>query len=135
MNASMRGGAARGAALLLAAVFAGSGWLAGCGQTPIVPPAEVTRGNPDRGAALIGEYGCGSCHTIPGIDGADALVGPPLDHFSRRGYIAGRLRNSADNLTRWISDPQAVEPGTAMPDLGVTAGDAQDITAYLYTLE
>ncbi len=32
-------------------------------------------------------------------------------------------------------DPQGVEPGTAMPNLGVTATDAQDIAAYLFTLD
>jgi cytochrome c1 len=63
------------------------------------------------------------------------MVGPPLDHFSRRGYIAGELPNSATNLDRWIENPQRIEPGTAMPYLGVSARDAQDITAYLYTLK
>lgn len=122
--------------VLLAAVLLGGGWLAGCNQDdPRVPPPAVTSGDPERGAQLITDYGCGSCHTIPGIAGADALVGPPLDHFSRRGYIAGQLRNSAENLTRWVRDPQAVAPGTAMPDLGVTTEQARDITAYLYTLE
>ncbi|HEX6514769.1 MAG TPA: c-type cytochrome [Nocardioidaceae bacterium] len=99
------------------------------------PPQEATVGSPDRGAELIRSYGCGSCHMVPGVDGADGLVGPPLTHFARRSYIAGELPNSEDNLHRWIRDPQAVEPGTAMPDLGVTERDAEDITAYLYTLK
>jgi cytochrome c1 len=47
--------------------------------------------------------------------------------------IAGRLGNSPDNLQRWIRDPQAVSPGTAMPDLNVGERDARDITAFLYT--
>lgn len=109
--------------------------VAGCASTSSPPPPESRAGRPDRGAQLIAEYGCGSCHTIPGIDRADGLVGPPLTRFGARSYIAGELPNNADNLRRWITDPQAVEPGTAMPDLGVSAIDAQDIAAYLYTLD
>jgi cytochrome c1 len=109
--------------------------VAACSRTPAPPPPESRAGHPDRGAELIARYGCGSCHTIPGINRANGLVGPPLTRFGARSYIAGELPNNAGNLQRWISDPQAVEPGTAMPDLGVGAIDAQDIAAYLYTLD
>ena len=54
--------------------------------------------------------------------------------FARRAYIAGQLPNDPENLVRWIQDPQGVEPGTAMPNLGVTAAVARDMAAYLYTL-
>ncbi len=110
--------------------------LASCAspEEGAAPPQQATQGTPDRGAQLIRSYGCGSCHTVPGVDGADGLVGPPLTKFARRSYIAGQLPNSEKNLQHWLEDPQQVEPGTAMPDLGVTAPDAADITAYLYTL-
>ncbi|NES16920.1 MULTISPECIES: cytochrome c family protein [Micromonospora] len=109
--------------------------LPGCARTNPPPPPEVRAGRPDRGAALIAQYGCGSCHTIPGVDRANGLVGPPLTRFGSRSYIAGKLVNNADNLQHWITDPQAVEPGNAMPNLGVKPIDAQDIAAYLYTLD
>jgi cytochrome c2 len=99
-----------------------------------VPGAAPTLGDPDRGARLISDYGCGSCHVVPGVHGADGLVGPPLTDFGRRSYIAGMLPNNAGNLQHWIVDPQGVVPGNAMPDLGVPAVDAQDIAAYLLTL-
>lgn len=125
----------RSACLLLATVL-GSGLLAtGCGQTDRVPPQQVTSGSPARGAADIRHYGCGTCHTIPGIEGADSLVGPPLTHWAQRSYVAGMLPNSAGNLEHWIRDPQGVVPGNDMPNLGVTAQQAKDIAAYLYTLE
>lgn len=92
-------------------------------------------GNASRGAALISWYGCGACHSIPGVDGANALVGPPLDHFVHRSYVAGMLRNTPDNVVRWIRDPQKIVPGNAMPALGIDNRDAHDITAYLYTLD
>lgn len=108
--------------------------LAGCASVPAVPPQQIPNGDPNRGQRLIGQYGCGSCHTIPGVRGADGLVGPPLTQFGSRSYIAGELPNTPGNLQHWIRDPHSVEPGTAMPDLGVTELDARDIAAYLYTL-
>lgn len=92
-------------------------------------------GNPAHGKVLIQRYGCGSCHVIPGIDTAHGMVGPPLFFYSRRTVIAGELPNTPDNLTRWIMSPPAIEPETAMPNLGVTNTQARDITAYLYTLQ
>ncbi|SCF06718.1 Cytochrome c [Micromonospora coriariae] len=122
---------ALGAALMILPMVA----VTACASTAPPPPPESRNGRPDRGAELIAQYGCGSCHTIPGINRADGLVGPPLTRFGARSYIAGQLPNNADNLRRWIADPQAVEPGTAMPNLGISAIDAQDIAAYLYTLD
>jgi cytochrome c2 len=86
------------------------------------------------GAALIRQFGCGSCHTVPGISGADGLVGPPLTQMARRVYIAGVLRNSPDNMIAWLQDPQAIVSGNAMPRMGIDRNQAQDIAAYLYTL-
>jgi cytochrome c len=79
-------------------------------------------------------YGCGSCHTIPGVPGAHATVGPPLDRMGMRTYIAGTLPNSQQDLARWIQHPQEVHPGTAMPELGVTPQDAEEIAQYLEQL-
>jgi cytochrome c len=84
------------------------------------------------GRSLIAAYGCGSCHSVPGVPGADAMAAPPLDQFYQRSYIAGKLPNIEENLIRWIQDPQAIVPGNAMPNLGVTASEARDIAAYLY---
>jgi cytochrome c len=118
------------AGVLLAA--SASTALAGCGQdTSRLPPPQLANADPKRGAQLIGAYGCGSCHTVAGVTGADGLVGPPLTDFARRSYIAGELANNPENLQRWLRNPQAVEPGVAMPDLGVTDVDARDIAAYL----
>lgn len=109
--------------------------IAGCRGGRYTPPAEIVPGgNPQTGAQLIEDFRCGVCHTIPGIKGADGLVGPPLILFARRSYVGGELPNTPPNLVRWIQDPPAVEPGTAMPVLGVSEQQARDIAAYLYTL-
>lgn len=114
-------------------VVAGAVLLAaGCAHED--PGRPVAGGDPAAGKPLVVAYGCGSCHIIPGVSGANGLVGPPLNHWSRRAYIAGEVPNDPDFLVRWIEVPQAIEPGTAMPNLGVTEGQARNIAAYLYTL-
>jgi cytochrome c len=97
--------------------------------------ANLTGGNPETGRDRIQQYGCRGCHTIPGIPGAEALVGPPLIHWSKRVYIAGELPNTPENLMRWLQHPPQVEPKTAMPDMGITEQDSRDIAAYLYSLQ
>lgn len=96
---------------------------------------QLTGGEPDRGKKAIGRYGCGTCHTIPGVPGAVATVGPPLDKIAVRNYLAGRLINTPANMMKWIRTPQAIDPKSAMPDMGVSAADGRDIAAYLYTLK
>jgi cytochrome c len=98
------------------------------------PIRVVAGGDPEAGEHLITKFGCGSCHVVPGIKGANGMVGPPLDHFARRAFIAGEVPNETDYLIRWLEVPQAIEPGTAMPNLGVSEGQARSIAAYLYTL-
>jgi cytochrome c2 len=92
-------------------------------------------GNARSGRIEIRRYGCNACHDISGVPGARGLIGPPLDGISQRYYIAGELPNTPDNLMRWIQHPHAVEPHTAMPEMGVTEQDSRDIAAYLYTLK
>ena len=109
--------------------------LAGCVVSNVngVPePRPAPDSNIETGRVLIANYGCGTCHSIPGIAGADSIAAPPLDRFYERTYIAGRLPNTWENLTQWIQDPQGIEPGTAMPNLGITPDEARDLAAYLY---
>jgi cytochrome c len=119
---------------LALAIVAAVVLLGGC--TPSEPPPEhrVPGGDPERGRLAIQKYGCEYCHRIPGVEGVQEIVAPPLDAWAERRYIAGKLPNEADNLILWIVDPHAVEPGTAMPNLGVSESEARDIAAYLYTL-
>lgn len=112
--------------------------VAACGSgratTASADARVATSGDPGRGPAAIARYGCGSCHTIPGVRGAVGEAGPPLTKFAHRTYVAGVLPNTSQNLIRWIRYPQQVVSGNAMPDLGVTDVEARNIAAYLYTL-
>src|SRR5690606_5157576 len=103
------------AAALLAA-------LAGCGERPAplaaMPQAGALAGaDSARGRQRIAAQGCVSCHSIPGIKGASARVGPPLGHLARRAYLGGVLANTPADLVRWLRDPPAFTPHTAMPNL------------------
>jgi cytochrome c2 len=110
--------------------------VTGCtGRARHEEAAALTGGDPDKGMAAIGRYGCGSCHDIPGIRAAHGTVGPPLGGIAARTYLAGQLSNTPEHMMRWIRHPQHVEPGTAMPEMGVTEGDARDIAAFLHTLQ
>jgi cytochrome c len=94
----------------------------------------MTGGDPDKGRSAIQMHGCASCHTIPGVPGADSLVGPPLTSISQRTYLAGILPNTPKNMIRWIKDPPAVDAKTAMPNVHLNESEARDIASYLYTL-
>jgi len=108
---------------------------AGCNASDRAYAEEITRGRADAGRKDIQRYGCGSCHRIPGISGADSLVGPSLERIASRVYIAGHLINEPDAMIGWIRDPRHLRSPTAMPALGVTEQEGRDIAAYLYTLK
>ncbi|QCP14537.1 c-type cytochrome [Pseudoduganella umbonata] len=123
-----------GAAWLLAALACALACaLAGCGDDA-APVQRVAGGDPARGKALLMQFQCGACHSIPGVEAARSTAGPPLDTFGRQSYVAGRLPNYPEPLVRWIVDPPGVKPGTLMPNLGVSPEDARHMAAYLYTL-
>lgn len=108
------------------------GLLSAChGQVDAARPA----GSAQLGAITITRQACGSCHVIPGIEGADGRVGPPLAHFASQQTIAGKLPNSPANLKRFLKAPRVVVTNGAMPDLGLSDDQVRDIAAYLYALK
>lgn len=131
MLPALRSAALRSAALLSAALVAAT--LAGCTEER-AERSRVAGGDPQAGRRAIEAYGCGTCHAIPGVRGADGIVGPPLHTFARHVYLAGKFPNQPEWLVRWLQDPTALAPETAMPDLGIDEARARDIAAYLYEL-
>ena len=120
---------ARGSATLILVLL-----ISACSDHDTQWAAEMTGGSPVRGAEAMRSYGCQSCHTIPGIRGAQALVGPPLSGIASRSYIAGVMSNTPAHMIEWLRNPPAVDSKTAMPNMNVTERDARDMAAYLYTL-
>ena len=118
-------------ALAAAAMAAG-----GCAGGHMLPSYTVTPRNEARqGKQVIEQFQCGTCHTIPGIRGANGVFGPPLMKFGKRSYIAGNFPNAPATLTQWIMNPPAMKPKTAMPLLGLSEDQARDAAAYLETLQ
>jgi cytochrome c len=78
---------------------------------------------------------CASCHTVPGVPTAKGRIGPSLAGIASRPLIAGTLPNTPTNLRRWIQHPQAIKPGTAMTEAGLTPQQVNLIADYLDTLD
>ncbi|HEX5129815.1 MAG TPA: c-type cytochrome [Usitatibacter sp.] len=93
-----------------------------------------TAADAKRGKDAIQQFGCPTCHAIPGIVGANKPVGPPLEAMAKRAVIAGIAPNTRENLEQFLLDPHSVSPESAMPKLGLRVQDARDIAAYLSTL-
>jgi cytochrome c oxidase subunit 2 len=75
------------------------------------------------------------CHTIGGTLAA-SHVGPDLTHVgSRRSIAAGTLPNTRSNLASWISDPQAIKPGSRMPGTTLSPSELNALVTYLETLK
>jgi cytochrome c2 len=106
-------------------------------QTSSLPlPSASTTGNATHGKELIAQYGCNVCHTIPGTEGPQGVVGPSLAGIASRPTIsAARVQNTPANLTQFIQNPSSVNPQSSMPPIGLAPGDAQDVAAYLQTLK
>lgn len=112
--------------LLLLGIFLMTGCSSGGnGSSPLQSNAQ--RSAPD----LMQQYGCPACHVIPEVPGAVGKVGPSLASLGQRSYLAGVLPNTPDNLERWIMHPQHLQPGTAMPEMGVSPNDAHIIAQFL----
>jgi putative membrane protein len=134
-TARWQGRALLGPVSVIAATLLLGGCRMSSGRVSADQAAMLTGGKPEQGRRLTVVYGCGACHTIPGVRGADREVGPPLGGINRRMYIAGVLTNTPEHMVQWLEDPPGVDSLTAMPKLGVSEQEARDIAAYLYTLD
>lgn len=98
-------------------------------------PAAAPAGNVAHGWEIFSTMSCINCHAVGGTE-AKAHVGPDLTHFASRKEIgAGILKNTPENIERWMRDPQAVKPGVKMPNFKFTEQQLADLTAYLQSLK
>ena len=122
----------RRGAIVLVALAAG---VTACSHSEADARALTNGGDATRGRELMRTYGCGSCHTIPRVPGAESTVGPSLAGEATRAYVAGVTPNTPENMIRWIMNPPSIDDKTARPNLHVNATDARDIAAYISTLQ
>jgi cytochrome c oxidase subunit 2 len=86
------------------------------------------------GRAVFEQTACINCHRIAGTV-ADGRFGPDLTHLMSRATLgAGAARNTADNLRRWVHDPQTLKPGCNMPAMNLTEAELDAVVGYLATL-
>ena len=85
-----------------------------------------------EGEKLFLSKGCVGCHSLQAVNAPKGMVGPNLANVGARSYIAaGTLKNTDENLARWIQNPQAIKKGVLMPNLGVSPTEAQALVAFL----
>lgn len=123
-------------ALFAAAILAVGAWYVVRARQPLASPFEGQHvaGDVPAGHAAIVRFGCGACHRVPGVERAHGRVAPALDDLRNQRYLAGRIPNTPENLVRFIMEPQAISPGSAMPNMGVTEIEARNIVAYLFSV-
>jgi cytochrome c oxidase subunit II len=96
------------------------------------PPAGSQNPQYASGEKLFTAKGCVGCHSLQAVNAPKGMVGPNLANVGARSYIAaGTLKNTDENLAHWIRDPQGIKKGVLMPNLGVTAAEAQALVAFL----
>ena len=62
-------------------------------------------------------------------------IGPNLTHLASRMTLAAlTIPNTPPELAAWIRNPQAIKPGTRMPDLGLSTPQVHAIVTFLESL-
>ena len=118
-------------ALLAAAlIFAGSGWALaadiqnGLSQPPASESFHNYRSQADYGQALFIAKGCLTCHNHQDTNRNASMqvgIGPDLSDFQAEAAF----------LRRWLADPSAIKPDTAMPNLGLAEAEIEALVAFL----
>ncbi len=96
---------------------------------------RIAVGDAVNGRRLVIARGCNACHVLKDIPGPYGRVGPDLGGLSGKSYLAGAIPNRPDSLVAWLLDPPRLVPQTAMPAMGLSAREAEDVARYLYGLK
>jgi cytochrome c oxidase subunit 2 len=108
------------------------------------PIEKPTSGDAAAGFELFkGKGTCIGCHTLGGVEGAVARVGPNLTHLMDRTTFAGAifpLEAGNGLLKKWIADPSGMKPmrpeqGTGMPKIPLSETEINQLVAFLETLK
>jgi cytochrome c oxidase subunit 2 len=83
-------------------------------QAAAPAPAAPAAGGEDA-VALMQTKACIACHVIPNVPGAVGAIGPSLAGLMSRDMIAtNTIKNTPENMRKWLKNPQAMKPGTLM---------------------
>lgn len=104
-------------------------------EAQLAPAAEPASAAARRGRDVFLSKACILCHAVQGTP-AGGRTGPDLTHVgSRRSLAAGTLPNSRGALAAWIADPQAIKPGSRMPNVPLSGDELDAVAAYLAGLQ
>jgi cytochrome c oxidase subunit II len=99
-------------------------------QAQLRAPARPTTPDALAGERLYQQLACANCHA------SSVAVGPDLTHLATRETLAGGvIQNTPANLTRWLANPDAVKPGSLMPNFHLRESEVRQLVAYLETLK
>ena len=88
-----------------------------------------------QGRKQFESQACINCHAVNGTV-ANGRFGPDLTHLMSRDTLAsGAMPNTAENLAKWIDNPDTFKHGSLMPSMHLTKTQIDQITAYLVTLK
>ena len=88
-----------------------------------------------QGREVFEANACVGCHLIRGTKAA-GRIGPDLTKIGSKDNIAGVLSPvTVENLKKWIANPQAVKPGTAMPLVPLSEADLDAVAKFLFVLK
>lgn len=90
-------------------------------------PVALGTASAEDGERLFTERGCRGCH---GVKPDESSVSPRVPHLAGIGS-----KVKAEWLDRWIADPKAYNPDTAMPKVSLKDEERHAIVAYLLTLK
>lgn len=112
------------------------GGAAGATAPATLPPATPSQTPAEVGRALFQAKGCTSCHRHDGVAVARVAAGGADDAPALAGLGAPDLTHYQPDpnfVRRWLHDPRAVRPGTAMPNLRLSDADIEALLAFLGT--
>jgi cytochrome c oxidase subunit 2 len=98
-------------------------------QEPAIEDPSATAGR-----RLFETTACINCHTVRGT-AANGRFGPDLTHLMSRATIAsGAAQNTPENLRLWLSDPDAIKPGSLMPAMKLSDAELDGLVRYMQSL-
>jgi len=97
-------------------------------------PSPAPTGIAAQGEQLFQTKKCADCHTVSATAPSSGK-GPTLAHLASHVTLGGGISpNTPQNLTVWLTDPQAAKPGNRMPATPLTPAETRALLAYLESL-
>jgi cytochrome c oxidase subunit II len=86
------------------------------------------------GRRIFETTACINCHTVRGT-AANGRFGPDLTHLMSRATLAsGAALNTPANLRVWLTDPDAIKPGSLMPAMRMSEAELDGLVGYMVSL-